>query len=1140
MKKKQFKVISGFIEIWKSKLFLAMKLTLIALCITVFQGFAYTMYGQNNKVNLKIENASIKQVLSMIEDQSNYFFIYNGKLVDVDRKITINIDNQSINDVLKEIFQGTNIKYEIDNRQILLSGMENVIVSSTQQMKNVEGKVTDSSGGLLPGVSVVIKGTTSGTITDSNGKFTLSNVPANAILIFSFVGMKTQEIKVENKSSINVSMADEAIGLEEVVAVGYGVQKKSNITGSIASVTSGDLQNRATENVGKTLQGKVSGVQVLSLSGAPGSAVTFRIRGYSNNSSSDPLYIVDGLKVTDISYLDPGNIASIEILKDAASAAIYGAEAGNGVVLISTKTGKSGTSHVFYNMQNSTQSQSSKIKMMDAAQFKSYWMQSGLTNETYYQSGNTDWQDEIFKKGHLISHNVGLSGGNDKGTYYVSLTYNNNNGMVVGKSDTYKRFTAQVNADYNFKPWLKVGTTNVIERDKTVNVSANGMTTSGSVIGGAYFYDPTVPAYYENDADAATILSGGIKGGYNGMRNDNGKLFGSSYILNSDLGNPLSMIQKASNESWGTNVNGTLYADIKPIKGLIYTSKVGYRIGNTSTSSYLDGYYWNASQNQKNGSLSASMYESVYVQWENFANYLFSFGKNDFTAMAGMRYALSNIQSAGGSTNLLNSDNPNYRYLSYSNSNATTDNVVGDNVKSANISYFGRLEWNYSGKYMLQASYRADAFDASKLAKNNRWGYFPAFSAGWVVTNENFMKNLDQNFLSFMKLRTSWGINGNINSLSGYPYSSTLSVGSTYYYINNTLVAGASPSNLLPNLDLTWEKSEQIDLGIETRYLNNRLTFAADFYRKITDGLLGTVTPPVVSGNSSMQKNLGKILNRGLEFELGWKDKIGDFTYSINGNLSTLHNEVLESPYSTGRKAGGGGFQTDATYFEKGYPIWYLRTYKVDHIDAATGQPIYKTAAELGTDDGKAPSGSGIPDFIYGLTVNLSYKGFDLRVSGSGQQGSELFFALVRPDVARMNFPEYLYTEGWTPTNTAAKYANSTVFTNYATAKQYGSSDAFVFNSSYFKIKEIQLGYTLPLKYTKTLKMSSLRVYTTLENFFTFTKYPGSDPETMAGTTPGSVVEFGGMAISLGGGMSVDRVQYPSMKQIIFGVNVSF
>jgi TonB-dependent starch-binding outer membrane protein SusC len=1124
-----------------NKLLLTMRIFLFLSVITCLN-ISANVYSQNTRIDLQVEDITLRDLLKIIETKSNLRFFFSDDVKNLSKTVSITAQNEPIDDILKKLLSDGTVSYKVlDNNIVVLTPF------GSFQKQKISGKVTDATTGeAIIGANIVIQGTTTGTITDVEGNFSLEIPIENATIVISSVGYLNETIPITSQTILEIKLIPDVKNLEDVIVVGYGVQKKSNVTGAIASVKVDDLQNRGADNVGKALQGKVSGVQILNMSSAPGAGPTFRVRGYSSNSSNiDPLYIVDGLKVANIDYLDPNNIGSIEILKDAASAAIYGAEAGNGVVLISTKSGKKGTSRFFYNGSYSSQSQGNKMKMMDATQFKDFWMQGGQP-ESAFQNGNTDWNSVVFGNGSKQSHTLGFEGGTEKGSFYVSLTYNSDNGMVVGNNDINKRLTAQVNASYDVKPWLKVGTTNSIERGKIINVSSNSMTASGSVIGGGFFYDPTVPVYYNNDADAPAGLGmlTAEAHGLNVLRNNQGQIYGSSLLMQSDLAHPLAMIRNNTNDNWRTNINGTMYTEFKPFKGLIYTSRLGYRFGNTYTTNFDAGHYYNNSQQSARGALTQELINNVYYQWENFTNYLISLGKNNFTAMAGMSYSSNNRSNVRGNTAGLQSDSPNYQYLDFSMASAT-DNVFGNSIDTRDMSYFGRFGWDYNNTYMLQASYRADAFDASKLSNEKRWGYFPSISGGWVLTNEEFMNNLGFKPLSFLKIRASWGINGNVSVLQNYPYVSSMILGgnSGYYSFNSPLVTAAAPSNIRANNELVWERSKQTDVAIETRFFDNRLTLVVDYYKKNTDGLLYTGSPaPAVSGASTMSKNIGEIENSGFEFELGWKGEIGGFKYEINGNMATLHNEVLSSPYGNGRFGGGGGFLTNATYFEKGQPIWYIRTNVIDHIDATNGQPVYKTAAQLGTDDGMAPQGSGIPDLTYGVTLNTSYKNFDLKVFGIGQEGSKLFLGLVRPDLPLMNLPEFVYNDRWTSTHTDAKRPSASVFqTGFGGVSTYAQSTDWVFDNSFFKVKEIQFGYTFPSKFTNAAKISSLRVFVSLENFFTFTKYPGIDPESMAGTTSGQTVTIpGGPTLSLGGGLSVDRIQYPSMKQVVFGVNLSF
>ncbi|WP_321373089.1 TonB-dependent receptor [uncultured Draconibacterium sp.] len=1125
---------------YAKKMMLIMRLTIFLVLVSVMASTA-SVYSQTTKLTVKMNNRKIADVFDAIEQQSDFYFFYNRDLFDDGQIVSVDMEGKTVEEILDEVLEGKSVTYEVVNSDILIKTVEERASndSKAQQEKSVSGKISDKSGEPLPGVTVVVKGTTNGTITDFDGNYTITNVPDGATLQFSFVGMRLQEVAVGSQSVINITMEEETIGLEEVVAVGYGVQKKSSITGAIASVDAEEMQNRSTNNAGQAMQGKVSGVQIMNMSSAPGADPTFRVRGYSSNgANSDPLYIVDGLKVTSISYLDPSSIESIEVLKDAASAAIYGAEAGNGVVLVTTREGSKGKSRFFLNSLYASQKPRTKLDFMTGEQFTSYWQEAGYPASSF-QGADTDWQDVMFETGQRMTHTIGFEGGSEKGTFYAALTYNGEDGMIVGDQDTYKRIAGQINATYQVNDWLKIGTNTSIERAEIVSVSANNMTSTGSVIGGAYFFDPTVPVNYANDADAPAGL-GQLEyeagGGYID-RNQDGLLYGESILMQSNLWNPILMKDNYTNESWRSNINGSAYIELTPIEGLVYTSRLGYRFGTEMESNYTSAYYHNTSQSRARGGLSAEARHNFYYQWENFANYSFSVGSNDFTAMAGMQYVNDNNSFVSGNTALLGSDEPNYRYLDYSDA-AATDGVGGNNIDRRSISYFGRLDWNYEGKYMLQGTFRADAFDASKLSTDNRWGYFPAFSAGWDISRESFIEDLNLGFLDQFKVRGSWGINGNVTVLRNYPYSPSLSLGDSYYSFTNQLVSAATPANQLPNPELVWEKSKQTDIGFDSRFFNSRLSLNVDYFIKTTDGLLATGPAPVVSGTSTVMRNAGEIENRGLEVDMGWKGQVGDFKYNIIANFSTVKNEVIESPYGEGRQFGGGGFisgfvQGGGTYFEKGYPIWYLRGRVLDHYDGDTGLPIWKTAEELGTDDGMDYLGSVIPDFSYGFTFSAEYKGVDLRVFGMGQQGSELSWAINRFDLPIMNYPTMLFEDRWTPSNPNATYASPQVYTTGGAIAAYGGSNVFVYDNSFFKIKEIQLGYSLPSALIERVKISQLRVYVSLENYFTSTNYPGIDPESMAGVTAGDDP-------NLAGGMGIDRIQYPSMKQATFGINVSF
>ena len=993
------------------------------------------------------------------------------------------------------------------------------------QNVTVKGKVTDSSGAPVIGATVMLSSNqTVGTQTDLDGNYAIS-VPSNASLIYSCVGYATQTVAVGGRTVIDIVFAEDTEFLEETVVIGYGVQKKSDVTGAIASVKETDLENRTTTDVAQAMQGKAAGVQIVNSSGAPGAASSIQIRGYSSNSKTSPLMIVDGLKVNDISYLDPEAIASIEILKDAASAAIYGVEAGNGVVLVTTKSGQKGTGRVFYNFQHSIQNVAHLPEMMNAKEYMAYTVLAGAaTQDGFGYDGKTDtkWTDYMLETGHQERHTVGVEGGNDRAKFYASLSYTDNNGIVVGDKDIFKRLVGQINAEYKVKDWLTVGVNTTIDRSVRRAVSESS-SISESVMGAMFLHDPTTPYIYDDNAIPARVQA---------MINDriprdpDGHVYGiSAFNETSYMWHPQAILDRQDTETQSFRVRGTAYANFSPIRGLVFTSRFGYQGGYSHTNTYNHEVYISSKTNQAM-SISGSTNDRLYYQWENFANYNKSFGKHDFTVMAGMSYQQTNTDNLRATAYVLSSDDPNFRYLDNAVNNANMS-VGGQPEVRANMSYFGRLGWSYANKYFVQANFRADAYDSSKLDKNHRWGYFPSVSAGWTVSNEPFMQGIKSALnLSFLKLRASWGVNGNVNALGAYQYASSLETNKNYgYNLNGTFLVGVRPSKVLPNPNIRWETSRQVDVGMDLRMLNERLTFSVDWYNKNTHDLLTSTTAPANTGAETVYVNAGLVNNHGTEFELGWKDTIGDFSYGLSGNLSTVHNKVVEGT-SKDRVPGQKIWSSyDVTYFEEGYPLWYLRTFVVDHIDPATGAAVYKDFNNDGaiTPDDRDFAGSGIPDFTYGLTLNLGWKGFDLLVLGAGSQGAELLYAVTRADALQQNTLKIFYTDAWqNASSTGYKYPRPD-----SSDKFYRCSNLRVYDASFFKIKQIQLGYTLPRKLVKKLAMSSLRAYVSLDDWFTFTKYPGLDPET----------SHVGSAAS---GLGIDYGSYPISKKLVFGVNVSF
>ncbi len=1005
----------------------------------------------------------------------------------------------------------------------------------------VKGTVNDEAGDPVIGATVKVQGSQKGAITDLNGQFSLE-AASNATLVVTYVGYETQRVNVAGKRNIVITLKEDAQTLNDVVVIGYGVQRKSDLTGAVASVKADDLKDLSTADAAAALQGKVSGVNVL-MNASPGSGADIRVRGYSSNSEKiAPLYIVDGLQVGSIQYLDPQLIESIEILKDAASAAIYGAEAGNGVVLVTTKKGEEGKVSVNYSgkftLQNFT-----RRPLLNRSDFLKYMtLEYGETDvqnklkdfdysHPYYSNGviDQDWIDAYIEPTWSQQHALSFSGGNSKGHFFASLNYVYNNGVVRGDKDVYKRLTGSVNADYNLFKWLQVGTNNSIEKWETKSVSQRGY---GSSFEQMMQMDPLTPVYWTTPDEMSLSVRTVYDALQNGTADQNYRLFGDEkgWYANtkySDMeGSPLAKRDATDGTNGGWNINGTVYANITPFKGFTFTSRLGYRLNYSNQHSYSAPFWIGDRGNQTTYSISANTNTGWYYQWENFANYNTTIaGKHNIGAMIGMSYKENNwdnsaISSSG--SDILQSYEPNFLYISYLKADApkTVSNAPG---KSASLAYFGRLSYNYDERYYLQFNIRRDAFDSSKLSKDNRWGTFPSISLGWTVSNEKFFKNaIDPSIVSFLKLRGSWGRNGNISVLSNYPYTAAIAKGSSWYQYGVDQIGsvyGSAPDKLA-NPSLTWETSEQIDFGIDARFLNNRLTFGFDYFDKRTKDLLFSVSIPSELGFTTVVTNGGNVLNRGLEFELGWRDRIGDFSYGISANFSSLHNEVLELAEGATPTYKSDASSTNyqiRTAFEEGHSIWYLNGYIYEGVDAE-GNPKYKDMngdGEIGTDD-MTDIGRTTPSFTYGINITAAWKGFDFLLNGYGQGGNKILPVLHR--TGYKNTLQYYLDESGKAIPDAGKIVSPDI--------PFWSSTGNLFSGNYFRIKQLQLGYTLPANITKKAAISALRFSVSLDDFFTITNYPGLDPETA------STTNFSGAGLDWG--------SYPTMKKVVLGVNITF
>ena len=1022
------------------------------------------------------------------------------------------------------------------------------LFTALAQAQTVKGIVRDQNGEAIIGATVKVLGSRGGTVTDNKGQYSI-DAPSGSILSISYVGYLTKQIRLRGENSVDVVLMEDNTTLNDIVVIGYGTQKKSDLTGSVASVKAEEISKLSVTSASAALQGKASGVQVLNGSGKPGEGAKIRVRGFGSNSDKlEPLYIVDGLEVESIQYLDPSMIESMEVLKDAASAAIYGSKAGNGVVLITTKNGAKGTGTVNYTVKFTNQALGDVPELLNASEFKD-WMSmkygADAVNKTladaqakygWDPNTDTDWMKEFFEDTWATQHILSFQGGNDRGSYFASVNYVNQDGIVKGSKDKYERLTAQVNADYKIKDWLQVGTNNSIEKWSSRGISENGYGSSFEML---LLMDPLTPMYWTSEDQMPADYAGYTKNSrYTTFGDENGKYATSYFNTRLAGGNPFSQRDRSERKDEGANIFGTAFLNITPFKFLTFTSRLGYRFVFSNGSNWEYPYYLNGQTKGDSYSITGESKNAVYYQWENFLNYNQTFGKHTIGAMAGMGFKENKkngvVASASGN-DILNGYASNFLYLASVNAmEGTTKNFStnGDDNKVVirrSLSYFGRLTYSFDDRYSLQGNVRRDAFSSEKLSADKRWGTFFSGSLGWTFSNEAFFKNsVDQKFISFGKIRASWGTNGNVDVLDNYRYTGGIANrGQWYQYGTTNQATYGSMVNGRPNPDLTWETSEQVDLGIDLRFLSSRLGLTVDWYKKKTKDLIIEKPMLAETGVTSMYVNAGDVENSGIEVELSWKDNIGDFKYGISANMATLKNKATYLLESVPRIAGGGvdgaAPESITCYFEVGHPLWYMRGFKYVGADE-TGAPLFADYDAdgnlIGTtndphDEDFTDIGSGIPDVTYGITLNAEYKGIDLTIFGSGAAGNDVFYGLYRENY--VNIAKGIYDDFKSGKFCDASKADAN--------PKFWRSSAMVYDGSYFKIKQIQLGYTLPKSITQKFFVENLRAYISLDDFFTFTSYPGLDPET----TTQSHNRLG-----------LDRGAYPTMKKMVFGVSVTF
>lgn len=1094
-----------------------MRISTFLLMVCVFCSYAGNAHSQNAKVSIRMNNVKLDKILNEIENQTDYLFIYNNQ-VDINKITSVKVKNEAVAQVLDRILSGTGINYELEGTHIILTTEAIKDLHAQQQAKTVTGTVTDVSGEPIIGANIRIKGTTTGTITDIDGNFSIKAEPQSVIEV-SYIGYLTQETVINNQKSIRFLLKEDTKTLDEVVVIGYGVQKKADLTGSVANINTEKLNTQSNANIGQALQGKIAGVDIVSQGGAPGSGTRIMVRGIGTLNNASPLYIVDGMYMNSIDHINPNDIASIDVLKDASSAAIYGSRAANGVIIVTTKEGSNteGKPIIDLSVNLGISTASKFLDMLDAKGWAEVTtiarqaigkpaldMATDLANKP-----DNDWQDIMFRPALMQNYNLSVKGGGKYSTYYTGLGYFNQDGIVKGTN--YQRYNIQSKNDYK-RGIFSAGTNLIISfsHDKPLHQELRG-----GMIGTILQSVPTLEKYDDTR-----------EGGYGGTYGD---------VVN--IPHPLAIIDDNIMDRYNENVKifANLYAQIELFKGLKYKLNLTPDFSFERYKNYLNKYDFGLATNSIT-QLTERQRRRRNILVENLLTFDRTFGEHKISALAGYTYQDSrfrHIQAYGEGLP---------QGLEEIDAATTNRSNEGNSWRSVLTSILGRVFYSYQNKYLFTATIRRDG--SSKFGKNNRYGYFPSFSLGWNVAEEKFMENV--HWLDQLKLRGGYGVLGN-QEIDNYQYSSTITTGINYPDGNGGLLQGALPKNFA-NPDIKWEETAMTNVGIDFMAFNNRLSLTADYYVKNTKDILLTVPIPISSGGANDPiRNAGKIRNNGFEFNLGWMDQPNpDISYGINLIGSFNKNKVIAMGSESGSIKGGSTNQNITTSETKaGYPIggyWLISTAgyfnSQEEVDAYAkdGKKI-QPAAEPGdikfvdanndgviNDDDRVFQGSPFPDFTFALNGNMRYKNFDLSIGLQGVLGNKIYNATRQTleDVTKGSNFLASCLDYWTPENKNASHPRLTW--DDPNRNTRAESDRYLENGSYLRLRSVQLGYTFPQTWFKGA-IQHARVYINAENLFTITSYSGYSPDVNADNA-----NYRGF----------DNFIYPTNRTFMLGLNVTF
>jgi TonB-linked SusC/RagA family outer membrane protein len=1137
---KNSKPIGGLIYNSLNKILLIMRISSLLLIFGILQLQATEIYSQKTRISLEVKETKLNVVLDRIEKESEFYFLYNEKLFDTDRIVSIKAKDELVSVILDGLFHGTDVKYTIIDRKIILApgyltrGLENV---KNAQQQRVTGIVTDAvSGEPVIGANIIIEGTTIGVITDTDGQFIIDVPGVNSTLLVSFIGYISEKVSLNGQPKVHIKLVPDIKNLEEVVVVGYGVEKKKLTTGATSQVKAEDIEKVHATRLEQVLQGRTPGVTATTVSGQPGEGMKIFIRGMGTIGNHNPLFIVDGVPTSDINYLNPSDIATIDVLKDGASSAIYGSRAANGVVLITTKKGEKGKMQVSLDTYYGIQNMAKKLPMLTAEQYAS------IINEASYNSGaplpfsagqvanmgkGTDWQNEMLNKNAPV-HNYSLSatGGTDRVSYSTAVSYFSQEGIIsVNDNSKFDRISARINTEAKPFDFIKTG-----ENLTFTHTNKKGITTND-------IYNN----YVRNVINTSPVFP---------VRDSNG-LYSKSYWT--DEANPIAYMEVANQNKYMTDkLVGNMFIEIQPVKNLVFRSDYGIDLSFSNNNMFMPVY--DLSSKVQNTTNSATMQSFRWFNWnfENTVSYQTNIGRHSLKGLAGITSFEQNYTSLHvNRTNIIGYNDLEHAIID----NATgVPSVWGGRSREALFSYFGRLNYNYAEKYMLMASLRRDG--SSKFGPNNKYAVFPSIAAGWVVSQEEFMKHV--NSVQSLKIRASFGVNGN-QSISSSQYAFLVNKDRNMMYFFGTdrdgvQYIGQSPT-VLSNPNVKWESSQQTNIGFDLRVLNS-LDLTFDWYKKTTKDWL--VKAPIMStaGLDAPAQNKGSVDNTGFEISLGYSKSAGEFNFHVNTSMAVNKNKVTAiSEESTFIEGSSGVLYNGIDPMNRvqvGYPIGYFYGYKTagifqnqeeienySKLNTSTNQMVKIQGNAMPgdikfvdlNDDGVISSndktylGDAFPKIVLGFNFNADYKGFDLAVSLAGSFGHKIAFAGGR----EFNNPYSNYTtailDRWTGEGTSNKIPRVTLGSE-ANKNYQRFSDLLLHDGSFVRVKTINLGYTLNKFALRNLSIQQLRVFVSADNVFTFTKYPGYDPE----------VGYGSQSWDQG----IDVGAYPRARTLSLGLSVKF